>query len=88
MLLALSLFGSLEVHDAPLNEYAREEWAATRIHKALRGFPARKELRALKRLVRLQALVRGHTVRKQAAITLRCMQALMRVQAHVRARRF
>ncbi|KAK6235296.1 hypothetical protein SCA6_010633 [Theobroma cacao] len=79
--------GSLEVHDTSLNEHAREEWASTRIQTAFRGFLARRALRALKGLVRLQALVRGHAVRKQAAITLRCMQALVRVQARVRARR-
>ncbi|XP_057484316.1 protein IQ-DOMAIN 5-like isoform X2 [Actinidia eriantha] len=65
----------------------REEWASIRIQTAFRRFLARRALRALKGLVRLQALVRGHAVRKQAAITLRCMQALVRVQARVRARR-
>ncbi|XP_042455930.1 protein IQ-DOMAIN 5-like isoform X1 [Zingiber officinale] len=68
-------------------EKTREEWAATVIQTAFRAFLARRALRALKGLVRLQALVRGHAVRKQAAITLRCMQALVRVQARVRARR-
>ncbi|XP_044506576.1 protein IQ-DOMAIN 5-like isoform X1 [Mangifera indica] len=72
------------VHD---QQNLREVWAATRIHTAFRGFLAKRALRALKGLVRLQALVRGHAVRKQAAITLRCMQALVRVQARVRARR-
>ncbi|KAE8691748.1 hypothetical protein F3Y22_tig00110882pilonHSYRG00116 [Hibiscus syriacus] len=79
--------GSLQVVDAAVNGLALEEWAATRIQTAFRGFLARRALRALKGLVRLQALVRGHTVRKQAATTLRCMQALVRVQARVRARR-
>lgn len=46
-----------------------------------------RALKALKGLVRLQALVRGHTVRRQAATTLRAMEALVRVQARVRARR-
>jgi GTP cyclohydrolase I len=48
---------------------------------------ARRAVQALKGLVRLQALVRGHAVRKQAAETLQCMQALVRAQARVRARR-
>ncbi|CAK9279131.1 unnamed protein product, partial [Sphagnum jensenii] len=64
-----------------------EDWAALRIQTAFRGYLARRALRALRGLVRLQALVRGHTVRRQATITLRCMQALVRVQARVRARR-
>ncbi|XAR49927.1 hypothetical protein NMG60_11004112 [Bertholletia excelsa] len=62
---------------------AREAWAAIRIQTVFRAFLARRALRALRSIVRLQAIFRGRKVRRQAAITLRCMQALARVQAQV-----
>ncbi|KAL3812573.1 hypothetical protein ACJIZ3_013841 [Penstemon smallii] len=73
--------------DAAEKTSADEEAAAIKIQSVFRGYLSRKALKALKGLVKLQALVRGHLVRKQATATLRCMQALVSVQARARAQR-
>nr|GMC95758.1 protein IQ-DOMAIN 1-like [Ipomoea batatas] len=65
----------------------RQQFAATVIQTAFRGYLARRALVALKGIVKLQALIRGQNVRKQAKMTLKCMQALLRVQARVREQR-
>ncbi|XP_047084542.1 protein IQ-DOMAIN 19-like [Lolium rigidum] len=64
-----------------------EAAAAVRIQAAYRGYLARTALCALRGIVKLQALVRGQLVRKQAKATLRCMQALLAAQSQLRAQR-
>ncbi|CAL9232351.1 unnamed protein product [Arabidopsis halleri] len=63
--------------------FIRRHWAAIIIQTAFRGYLARRALRALKGIVKLQALVRGNNVRNQAKLTLRCIKALVRVQDQV-----
>ncbi|XP_076919884.1 protein IQ-DOMAIN 17-like [Bidens hawaiensis] len=61
----------------------KHHFAATIIQTSFRGYLARRASRALKGIVMLQAVIRGQNVRRQTIITLRCMQALLRVQSRV-----
>ncbi|KAG9159770.1 hypothetical protein Leryth_007785 [Lithospermum erythrorhizon] len=63
------------------------EQAATKAQAAFRGYLARRAFRALKGIIRLQALIRGHLVRRQAVATLHCMQAIIKLQALGRGRK-
>lgn len=48
---------------------------------------AERELLKQKNIVKLQAVVRGHLVRRHAVGSLRCVQAIIKMQALVRAHR-
>ncbi|OEL27194.1 hypothetical protein BAE44_0011786 [Dichanthelium oligosanthes] len=66
--------------------FSREDVAAVTIQAYFRGHLARRASKALKSLVRLQAVARGAYVRRQAEVAIHCMQAMVRLQMRVRAR--
>ncbi|PON93855.1 IQ motif, EF-hand binding site [Trema orientale] len=63
-----------------------DETVVIAIQTAVRGFLAYRELLKRKNVIKLQAAVRGHLVRRHAVGTLRCVQAIVKMQALVRAR--
>ncbi|KAM0047144.1 putative IQ motif, EF-hand binding protein [Helianthus debilis subsp. tardiflorus] len=65
----------------------RSESAVLVIQAAVRRFLAERQLVKHKNVVKLQAAVRGHLVRNHAVGTLRCIRAIVKMQALVRARR-
>ncbi|XP_019417030.1 PREDICTED: protein IQ-DOMAIN 32-like isoform X1 [Lupinus angustifolius] len=63
------------------------EYAIIIVQTAIRGLLAQRDLLQRKNVVKLQAAFRGHLVRKHAVGTLRCVQAIIKMQLLVRARR-
>ncbi|KAI5311012.1 hypothetical protein L3X38_026301 [Prunus dulcis] len=72
----------------PQSSEKLQESAAVKIQTAFRGYLAKKALRALKGIVKLQAIIRGRAVRRQAMTTLKCLQSIINIQSHACARRF
>ncbi|PQQ06348.1 protein IQ-DOMAIN 31 [Prunus yedoensis var. nudiflora] len=66
------------------HEIIKQEQAATKAQSAYRGYVARRAYRTLKGIIRLQALIRGHLVRRQAVSTLFCVQGIVKLQALIR----
>ncbi|XP_031288022.1 protein IQ-DOMAIN 1-like isoform X3 [Pistacia vera] len=64
-----------------------EDIAAMRIQTAFRAYMARKSLRRLKGIVRLQAATQRYSVKKQAQTTLSNLHTWSKIQGEIRARR-
>ncbi|KAF9618901.1 hypothetical protein IFM89_002896 [Coptis chinensis] len=64
-----------------------DESSATVVQAAIRAYLAQRALLKLKNIVKLQAAFRGHLERRQAVGALRCVQAIVKMQVLVRARR-
>ncbi|CAA0828437.1 IQ-domain 30 [Striga hermonthica] len=77
--------GSGPVVDADMSS---QNLAAAKVQASFRGYLARRAFRALKGIIRLQALIRGHLVRRQAVATLHCMKAIVKFQAIARGHKF
>ncbi|KAF8048691.1 hypothetical protein N665_2432s0002 [Sinapis alba] len=68
-------------------EELKLEEAATKVQTALRSHQAREEFQTLKGIIKLQAVIRGHLVRRQAVATYSCAWGIVKLQALVRGKK-
>ncbi|KAL7207522.1 hypothetical protein ACSBR1_029468 [Camellia fascicularis] len=77
---------SVIIEDNTMHDDKPDESIIVVIQASIRAFLAQREILKLRNIVKLQAAVRGHLVRRHAVGTLRCVQAIVKMQAVVRAR--
>ncbi|VVB03914.1 unnamed protein product [Arabis nemorensis] len=68
------------------SEELKLEEAATKVQSAFRAHQALGELQTLKGIVKLQAVIRGHLVRRQAVATYSSIWGIVKFQALVRGK--
>ncbi|KAL8157214.1 hypothetical protein AgCh_002068 [Apium graveolens] len=91
------ILSSLDINNsenAPINissinesEKMSLEQAAIMAQAAIRGYQARKKLQSLQGITKLQALARGHLVRRQAVATLQSVRGIIKIQALFRGQK-
>lgn len=69
------------------SERTKHEQAARKVQATFRGHRARRAFKTLKGIIRLQAVIRGHLVRRQAVATLLCVWGIVKFQAIARGRK-
>ncbi|CAN8266718.1 unnamed protein product [Cochlearia groenlandica] len=68
-------------------EELKLEEAAKKVQAAFRARQAREEFEMLKGVIRVQAVIRGHLVRRQAVATYSCIWGVVKLQALVRGKK-
>ncbi|KAJ0237986.1 IQ-domain 29 [Hirschfeldia incana] len=69
------------------SEELKLEEAATKVQAAVRSHQAREEFQKLRGIIKVQAVIRGHLVRRQAVATYSCIWGVVKLQALVRGKK-
>ncbi|VVA91299.1 unnamed protein product [Arabis nemorensis] len=80
-------FGYVNLESGNDSEEVELEHAVVKVQAAFRAHQARRAFRTLKGIIRLQAVIRGHLVRRQAVATYSCIWGIVKFQALVRGQK-